>query len=73
MRTLAHKHKIWRKNWLYLRPYLEAFTVFNVLETLRVYSLTIDLGIFTFTKIIIERFFENCEICRHGPNYVEKL
>ena len=33
MWTLAYKHKIWGKNWLYLRPYLKAFPVFNVLET----------------------------------------
>ena len=45
MRTLTCKHKIGEKNWLYLRPYLKAFPVFNVLETCRVYLLTIDLGI----------------------------
>ena len=32
-------------SWLYLKPYLKAFPVFNVLETYRVYLLTIDLGI----------------------------
>ena len=57
MWTLTGKHKIWGKNWLYLRPYLKAFPVFNVLETCRVYLLTIDLGIFKFIKKIIERFF----------------
>ena len=51
----------------------KAFPVFNVLETCRVYLLTIDLGIVKFIKKFIERFFEKCEICRHGPNYVQKL
>ena len=37
MRTLTCKHKIWGENWLYLRPYLKAFPVFNVLETCREY------------------------------------
>ena len=37
MRTLTCKHKIWGQNLLYLRPYLKAFSVFNVLETCRVY------------------------------------
>ena len=37
MRTVTCKHKIWGENWLYLRPYLKAFPVFNVLETCRVY------------------------------------
>ena len=58
MRTLTCKHKIWGKNWLYLRPYLKAFPVFNVLETCREYFLTTDLGIVEF---------------RPGPNYVQKL
>ena len=31
------KHKIWWENWLYLRPYLKTFLVFNVLETCRVF------------------------------------
>ena len=57
MWTLTGKHKIWGENWLYLRPYLKAFPVFNVLETCRVYLLTIDLGIFKFIKKFIERFF----------------
>ena len=48
MRTLTCKHKIWVKNWLYLRPYLKAFPVFNDLETCRVYLLTIYLGIANF-------------------------
>ena len=71
MWTLTCKHKIWAKNWLYLRPYLKAFPVFNVLETCRAYLLTIDLGIVIFTKKIIERFFKKCEVCRRGPNYVQ--
>ena len=73
MWTLTCKHKIWGENWSYLRPYLKAFPVFNVLETCRVYLLTFDLGIVKFIKKFIERFFEKCEICRHGPNYVQKL
>ena len=56
-----------------VRPSLKALLVFNVLEILRVYLLTIDLGIFQFIKKFIERFFEKCEICRRGPNYVQKL
>ena len=72
MRTLPCKHKIWRKNWLYLRPYLKAFSDFNVLETCIVYFLAIDLGIVKFIKKLIEQFFEKCEICRNGPNYVQK-
>ena len=67
------KHKIWGGNWLYLRPYLKAFSVFNVLETCRVYLLAIDLMIVKFIKKFIERFLEKCEIFRHGPNYVQKL
>ena len=73
MRTLTCKHKIWRENWLYLRPYLKAFPIFNVLETCREYLLMIDLGIVEFRKKVIERFLEKCEIFRHGPNYVQKL
>ena len=73
MRTLTCKHKIWGKNWLYLRPYLKAFPVFNVLETCREYFLTIDLGIVEFIKKFSERFLEKCEIFGHGPNYVQKL
>ena len=60
MRTLTCKHKIWGENWLYLRPYLKAFPVFNVLKTCREYFLTIDLGIIL-------------EILRHEPNYLQKL
>ena len=37
MRTLTWKHKTWGENLLYLRPYLKPFSVFNVLETCRVY------------------------------------
>ena len=74
MWTLTCKHKIWGENWLYLRPYLKAFPVFNALETSRVYLLAMDLmRILKFIKKSIERFFEKCEICRHGPNYVQKL
>ena len=58
MRTLACKHKIWGKNWLYLRPYLKALPVFNVLETCREYFLTIDLGIVEFRKKFIEQFLD---------------
>ena len=36
--------------WLYFTPYLKAFPVFNVLETCRVYLLTIDLGIVKCVK-----------------------
>ena len=73
MRTLTCKHKIWGENWLYLRPYLKAFPVFNVLETCRGYLLMIDLKIVKFIKKIIERFFEKCKTCKHGPNYVQNL
>ena len=59
--------------YIYLRPYLKAFPIFNVLETCRKYFLTIDLGIVEFIKKFIERFLEKCEIFRHGPNYVQKL
>ena len=37
------------------------------------YLLTIYLEIIEFIKKIIERFFQKCEICRHGPNYVQNL
>ena len=58
MRTLTCKHKIWGKNWLYLRPYLKAFPVFNVLETCREYLLIINLQIVEFIKKFIEQFFQ---------------
>ena len=62
------------RNWLYLRPYLKAFPVFNVLETCRVYLLAINIGIVKFIKKkIYLAVFEKCEICRRGPNYVQKL
>ena len=67
----ARKHKIWGENWLYLRPYLRAFPVFNVLKTFREYFLTIDLWIVEFTKKFIGRFLEKYEIFRHGLNYVQ--
>ena len=73
MRTLPCKHKIWGENWLYLRPYLKVFHVFNVLKTCSEYFLTIDLGIVEFMKKFIEQFLEKCEIFRHGPNYLQKL
>ena len=73
MWTLICKHKIGGKNWSYLRPYLKASPVFSVLETCRVYLLTIDLGIVKFITKFIEWFFEKCEICRRGQNYVQKL
>ena len=57
MRTLSCKLKIWGKNWSYLRPYLKAFLIFNVLETCSVYLLTIDLGIFKFIKNVSSGFF----------------
>ena len=60
-------------NWLYWRPYLKALSVFNVLETCRVNLLAIDLGIVKLVKKLFERFFEKWEICRRGPNYVQKL
>ena len=62
MRTLTCKHKIWGKNWLYLRAYLKAFSVFNVIETCRVYLLATDLAIVKFMKKIIERFLKNAQI-----------
>ena len=73
MRTLTCKHKTWGKNWLYLSPYLKAFSVFNFLETCRVCLLAIYFEVVKFIKKFIDRFFEKCEICRHGPNYVQKL
>ena len=73
MRTLTCKHKMLGENWSYLRPCLRAFPVFNVLKTCRVYLVAIDLGIVKFMKKFSERFFDKCEICRHGPNYVQKL
>ena len=60
-------------NWLCLRPFLKAFSVFNVLKTCTEYFLSIDLEIVEFIKKFIERFLEKCEIFRHGPNYVQKL
>ena len=51
------KLKIWEENWLCLRTYLKAFPVFNVLETCRVYSLTIDLRIVKFCKKIYQAVF----------------
>ena len=61
MRTLTCKHKIWGENWLYLRPYLKAFSVFNVLETCRVYLLTIDFGIVKFIKNSSSGFLINAK------------
>ena len=62
MRTLNCKHKIWGEYWLYSRPYLKAFSVFNVIETCRVYLLATDLVIVKFMKKIIEPFLENAKI-----------
>ena len=62
MRTLTCKHKTWGENWLYLRPYLKAFSVFNVLETCRVYLLVIDLGIVKFIKNLSSSFLKNAKI-----------
>ena len=62
MRTLTCKHKIWGENWLYLRPYLKAFSAFNVLETCRVYLLVIDLGIVKFIKNLSSGFLKNAKI-----------
>ena len=59
MRTLACKHKIWGENWLYLRPYLKAFPVFNVLKTCREYFLTIDVGVIEFIKKLSSGFWKN--------------
>ena len=73
MRTLACKHKIWGENWLYLRPYLKVFPVFNVIKTCRECFLTINLGIVEFIKKFSERFLEKYEIFRHGPTYLQKL
>ena len=62
MTTLTCKHKTWGKNWLYLRPYLKAFLVFNVLETCREYFLTIDLGIVEFIKNLSSGSLKNAKI-----------
>ena len=62
MRTLPGKHNIWGENWLYLRPYLKAFSVFNVLETCRVYLLAIDLEIVKFIKNLSSSFLKNAKI-----------
>ena len=61
MRTLICKHKIWGKNWLYLRPYLKAFPVFNVLGTCRVYLLAINLRIVKFIKHLSSGFLKNAK------------
>ena len=61
MRTLTCKHKIGGKNWLYLRPYLKAFPVFNVLETCREYLLITDLQIVEFIKNLSSGFLKNAK------------
>ena len=61
MRTLTCKHKIGGKKWLYLRHYLKAFPVFNVLETFWEYLLTIDLQIVEFIKNLSSGFLENAK------------
>ena len=47
------------KKWLYLRPYLKTFPVFNVLQTCRVHLLTIGLGIVKFIKKLSSGFLIN--------------
>ena len=69
----CHGSSLLHRDLLYLRLYLKAFTVFNVLETCRVYLLTIDLGIVKFITKFIKRFFKRYEIWRNGPNYSQKL
>ena len=59
--TLTCEHKIWGKNSSNLRPYLKAFPVFNVLETCRVYLLTIDLGTFNLWKNLSSGFVKNAK------------
>ena len=61
MRTLTCKHKIWGKNWLYLRPYLKAFPVFNVRKTCRQCFVTTDLGIVEFIKKLSRGFWKNAK------------
>ena len=51
---------------------LIAFLVFSVLETWRRYKLMTNLGIVKFFKQIIHRFVNYREICRRGPNYIQK-
>ena len=48
-------------DWLYLRPYLKAFPVSNVLETYRVYLLAIILGIVKCIKKFVEGFLKNAK------------
>ena len=61
MKTLTRKHKIWGENWSHLRSYLKALPVFNVLETCRVYLLTVDLGIIKFIKNLSSGFLKNAK------------
>ena len=61
MHVLSCQHKIWGENWLYLRPYLKAFPVFNALETSRVYLLAIDLRILKFIKKLSSGFLKNAK------------
>ena len=56
MRTLTWKQKIWGKKFCDIWSPI-AFLVFNVLETLRICKLMINLGIVKFLKKIIERKF----------------
>ena len=44
-----------------MRPYLKAFPVFNVLETYRVYFLTIDLEIVKLIKNLLSGFLNNAK------------
>ena len=63
--------KYGKKFW-HLKPHLITFLVFNILETWRRYKLMINIGIVKFLKQFIERFLNNREICRRGPNYIQK-
>ena len=61
MRTLTCKHKIWGKNWSYLRPYLKAFLVFNVLETCRYIYRRLISGLSNLKKNLSSGFFKNAK------------
>ena len=57
------------ENLWHLKAHLIAFSlVFNILETWRRRTLMLNPGIVQFLKNIIERFLNNREICRRGPN-----
>ena len=61
IRTITCKHKILGENWSYLRTYFKAFPVFNVLETGRVYLLTIEFEIVKFIKNLSSGFLKNAK------------